>query len=57
LVGLEGCRSEQAGHVVQLVERGVFSAHQPVSAAVLEAVKAGLYQSPFTKREFKQFKL
>lgn len=50
-------RIEQAGHVVQLVERGVFSAHQPVSAAVLEAVKAGLYQSPFTKREFKQFKL
>ncbi|MBX9903619.1 MAG: hypothetical protein K2Y31_04630 [Burkholderiales bacterium] len=49
-------RIEQASHVVKLVERGVFSAHQPVSAEVLQVVKAGLYQSPFTKREFKQFR-
>ena len=49
-------RIEQASHVVQLVDSGLFTAHQPVSAALLQAVKDGLYQSPFTKREFKQFK-
>lgn len=52
----KNARIEQETHVVQLVDRGVFGAHQPVSAAVLQTVKNGLYQSPFTKREFKQFK-
>lgn len=48
-------RIEPAAHVVQLVERKVFVAHQSVSAEVLQAVIDGLYQSPFTKREFKRF--
>lgn len=55
-VSYRNARIELASHVAQLVERGVFVAHQPVSEVVLRVVKAGLYQSPFTKREFKQFK-
>lgn len=48
-------RIEQAAHVERLIAQGVFIAHYPVSDNVLRAVIAGLYQSPFTKREFKRF--
>ncbi len=48
-------RIEPAAHVERLITQGVFSANHPVSDDVLRAVIAGLYQSPFTKREFKRF--
>ena len=51
----KNARIELESHVLKLVGQGFFAAHQPVSAAILQAVKDGLYQSPFTKREFKRF--
>jgi hypothetical protein len=49
-------RIEQVSHVLQLMRQGVYKPHVAVSAAVFQRVKAGLFDSPHTKREFKRFK-
>lgn len=50
-------RIEQGAHILRLVGQGVFKPHEPMSAEVLQRIKAGLFDSPHTKREFKRFKL
>ena len=50
-------RIEPESHVLQLTQLGLFKSHEPMPADVLLRIKAGLYQSPHTKREFKRMKL
>jgi len=49
-------RVEQESHILQLTQRGLFKPHVPVSVEVFQRIKAGLFDSPHTKREFKRFK-
>jgi len=49
-------RIEQENHVLQLVRQGVFKPHEPMPTAVLRRIKAGLFASPHTKREFKRMR-
>lgn len=49
-------RIEQESHVLQLTQNGLFKPHDPMSAGVLQKIKAGLYESPHTKREFKRIR-
>ena len=46
-------RIEQERDVLQRLAQGVYIPHEPVTAAVLARIRAGLLQSPFTRREFK----
>jgi hypothetical protein len=47
-------RIEQVRDVIQRIEAGVYSPGEAINAQLLQQIKAGLLQSPFTKREFKQ---
>ena len=49
-------RIEQGAHILRLVDQGVFRPHEPMSSEILQKIKAGLFDSPHTKREFKRFK-
>jgi hypothetical protein len=50
-------RIEPEAHILRLVGQGVFKPHEPVSAETLRTIRAGLFDSPHTKREFKRYKL
>ena len=50
-------RIERESHILALIQQGVFVTHLPLDRGVFELVLGGLYQSLFTKREFKQFKI
>ena len=47
-------RIESGMHLQRLVQQGVFKPHEPMPAAIVTNIKAGLKASPFTTREFKQ---
>jgi hypothetical protein len=47
-------RIEQVRDVIQRIEAGVYSPSEAMPEQLLQQIKAGLLQSPFTKREFKQ---
>lgn len=47
-------RIEQVRDVIQRIEAGVYSPGEAMPEQLLQQIKAGLLQSPFTKREFKQ---
>lgn len=47
-------RIEQVRDVMQRIEMGVYTLGEAINAQLLQQIKAGLLQSPFTKREFKQ---
>ena len=49
-------RIEQESHILRLVDQGLFKPHTAVSVRVFQRIKAGLFDSPHTKREFKRFK-
>jgi hypothetical protein len=49
-----GTRMEQLRDVLKRLEDGFYTPGEPLEPTVLLAVKAGLLNSPFTKREFKQ---
>ena len=49
-------RIEQVSHVLQLMRQGVYKPQQPMLAEVFQRVKAGLFESPHTKREFKRMR-
>jgi len=44
---------EPEAHLLALVQKGVFRPQDPMSAAIIGAIRSGLVASPFTKREFK----
>lgn len=48
-----GARVDPAAHLLGLVQKGIFRPQDPLSAAIVGAIRAGLIASPFTKREFK----
>jgi hypothetical protein len=50
----KGARIEQLRDVLQRLDQGVYTAGEPLAPPLLQAVKNGLLNSPFTKREFKQ---
>jgi hypothetical protein len=50
-------RIERESHVTQVMLQGLFKPHAPMPETVLQRIKAGLFASPHTKREFKRFKL
>lgn len=47
-------RIDQEAHLISLVQRSLFSPHDPMPAEVFSKIKNGLAASPFTKREFKK---
>jgi hypothetical protein len=47
-------RIEQVRDVIQRIEAGVYSPGEAIPEHLLQQIKAGLLQSPFTKREFKR---
>ena len=47
-------RIEQVRDVMQRIEMGVYTPGEAINAQLLQQIKAGLLQSSFTKREFKQ---
>lgn len=49
-----GARIEQLRDVQQRLEQGVYVSGEPLEPSLLQTVKNGLLNSPFTKREFKQ---
>jgi hypothetical protein len=49
-----GTRIEQLRDVLKRLEEGFYTPGEQLDVPVLLAVKAGLLNSPFTKREFKQ---
>ena len=49
-------RIEPESHILQLTQQGLFKPHEPMAAEVFQRIKAGLFVSPHTKREFKRFK-
>lgn len=49
-------RIEQESHILRLMDQGLFKPHVAVSDEVFQRIKAGLSDSPHTKREFKRFK-
>lgn len=49
-----GTRMEQLRDVLKRLEDGVYIPGEPIAPPLLLSVKAGLLNSPFTKREFKQ---
>ena len=50
-------RIEQEGHILQLTQQGLFKPHDHMPADVFQKIKAGLLESPHTKREFKRMRL
>lgn len=46
-------RFEPEAHLLALVQKGLFRPQDPMSAAIVGAIRSGLIASPFTKREFK----
>lgn len=50
-------RIEHESHVLRLVEQGLFKPHEPMPADTLQQIKAGLYASAHTKREFKRLRI
>ena len=50
----KGTRIEQLRDVLLRLEQGVYIAGEPLAPQLLQAIKNGLLNSPFTKREFKQ---
>ena len=50
-------RVEPESHMLRLVEQGLFKPHEPRAAETFQRIKAGLYASPHTKREFKRLKV
>ena len=49
-----GTRIEQLRDVMQRLEQGFYTPGESINMQLLLLIKAGLLQSPFTKREFKQ---
>jgi hypothetical protein len=56
-VRYQDARVYRASDLARLVAQGVFSPHEPVSADLVQRMKAGLGASPRTKREFKTLKI
>ena len=46
-------RIYNAADLTQRVAQGLFVPHQPMAPSVLTSIRAGLYASPFVKREIK----
>ena len=49
-------RIEPESHVLQLTQQGVFKPHESMPADVFQRIRAGLFESPHTKREFKRMR-
>jgi len=46
-------RIDPEAHLLAMVQNGLFTPQEPMSAAIVSNIRAGLIASPFTKREFK----